>query len=154
MGTDDRFDPHLGLLETTDRLVEELTMHNLKARERLREGIAWLEARRDGADDAEHADIEILIAQCHDALKRMESLRGAYQDVRAINAAAHAEHVEWLEKRMLGGTESPQERRERAERLERLRVERQARMGELRRRAEEAGRPPQIEGEDGSRGAG
>lgn len=151
MGTDDRPDPHLGFLELTDQLVEDLVMHNLKARERLREGIAWLEARRADADDAENADIEILLAQCHDALKRMESLRGAYQDVRAINAAAHAEHLEWLDKRMLGGTESPEERIERARRLEALREERQARMGELRRRSEEAQRPPRAEGEDGVR---
>ncbi|RRR98564.1 hypothetical protein [Glycomyces terrestris] len=151
MGSDDRTDPHLGFLETSDRLVEELAMHNLKARDRLREGIAWLEARRVDADDAEHADIEILVAQCHDALKRLESLRGAYQDVRAINAAAHAEHLEWLDKRMLGGTETPEERSERHQRLERLREERQARMSELRRRSEEARRPPQTEGEDGAR---
>jgi hypothetical protein len=151
MGTDDRTDPHLSFLEMSDRLVEDLAVHNLKARERLREGIAWLEARRADADEVEHADIEILVAQCHDALKRMESLRGAYQDVRAINAAAHAEHLEWLDKRILGGTESPEERRERQQRLERLREERQARMGDLRRRAEEAQRPPQIDGEDGSR---
>ncbi|GAA1695567.1 hypothetical protein GCM10009830_49280 [Glycomyces endophyticus] len=151
MGTDDRTDPHLSFLEMSDRLVEELTMHNLRARDRVREGIAWLEARRADADEAEHGDIEILVAQCHDALKRMESLRGAYQDVRAINAAAHAEHLEWLDKRILGGTESPEERIERAQRLERLREERQARMGELRRRADEAQRPPQTDGEDGAR---
>lgn len=152
MGTDDRPDPHLSFLETSDRLVEELAMHNLKARERLREGIAWLEARRDGADETENADIEILLAQCHDALKRMESLRGAYQDVRAINAAAHAEHIEWLEKRMLRGTESPEERRARQVRLERLREERQARMGELQRRSREAQQqPPQAEDDEGAR---
>ncbi|MQM24165.1 hypothetical protein [Glycomyces albidus] len=151
MGTDDRTDPHLGFLEMSDRLMEDLAVHNLKARERLREGIAWLEARRADANEAEHADIEILVAQCHDALKRMEALRGAYQDVRAINAAAHAEHLEWLDKRILGGTESPGERAERQQRLERLREERQARMGELRRRAEDAQRPPQTDGEDGSR---
>ncbi|GAB4003590.1 hypothetical protein GCM10029992_45920 [Glycomyces albus] len=107
MGTDDRPDPHLNFLELTDQIVEELALHNLKAREKLREGIAWLEARRMDATSDENADIEILLAQCHDALKRMESLRDTYQDVRAINAASHAEHVEWLEKRMLGGTESP-----------------------------------------------
>lgn len=152
MGTDDRHDPHLSFLEMTDRLVEDLAMHNLKARERLREGIAWLEARRDGADETENADIEILLAQCHDALKRMESLRGTYQDVRAINAAAHAEHIEWLEKRMLGGTDSPEEKRARQVRLEKLRVERQARMDELQRRSRETRqRPPQTEGEDGPR---
>jgi hypothetical protein len=148
MGTDDRSDPHLNFLETTDRLVEDLAMHNLKAREKLREGIAWLEARRADADPAENADIEILLAQCHDALKRMESLRGTYQDVRAINAAAHAEHVEWLEKRMLGGTESPEELRERQLRLERLREERQARMGDLQRRSREARQPPAAEGDE------
>lgn len=148
MGSDDRSDPHLNFLETTDRLVEDLAMHNLKAREKLREGIAWLEARRGDADPAENADIEILLAQCHDALKRMESLRGTYQDVRAINAAAHAEHVEWLEKRMLGGTESPEELRERQRRLDRLRHERQARMGDLQRRSREA-RQPKAEGDEG-----
>lgn len=147
MGTDDRPDPHLGFLELTDQIVEELALHNLKARERLREGIAWLEARRSDADAGENADIEILLAQCHDALKRMESLRGAYQDVRAINAAAHAEHIEWLERRMLGGTESPAEVRDRARRLEALRVEREARLGELRRRSQE----PHVDGEDGAR---
>ena len=141
MGTDDRPDPHLSFLELTDQIVEDLAMHNLKAREKLREGIAWLEARREGANPAENADIEILLAQCHDALKRMESLRGTYQDVRAINAAAHAEHVEWLEKRMLGGTESPEEIRVRSKRLEALREERQARIGELQRRARESQRP-------------
>lgn len=148
MGTDDRPDPHLSFLELTDQIVEDLAMHNLKAREKLREGIAWLEARREGANPAENADIEILLAQCHDALKRMESLRGTYQDVRAINAAAHAEHVEWLEKRMLGGTESPEEIRVRSKRLEALREERQARIGELQRRARESQRPPaEDEGE-------
>lgn len=152
MGTDDRPDPHLNFLELTDQIVEDLAMHNLKAREKLREGIAWLEARREGANPAENADIEILLAQCHDALKRMESLRGTYQDVRAINAAAHAEHVEWLEKRMLGGTESPEERRSRSKRLEALRVERQARLGELHRRAREARhQPPPAEDEGGAR---
>ncbi|WP_030156262.1 hypothetical protein [Glycomyces sp. NRRL B-16210] len=145
MGTDDRPDPHLSFLELTDQIVEDLAMHNLKAREKLREGIAWLEARREGANPAENADIEILLAQCHDALKRMESLRGTYQDVRAINAAAHAEHVEWLEKRMLGGTESPEEIRVRSKRLEALREERQARIGELQRRARETQRPPTEE---------
>ena len=81
----------------------------------------------------------------------MESLRGTYQDVRAINAAAHAEHVEWLEKRMLGGTESPEELRARQQRLERLREERQARLGDLQRRAREAQQPPQPEGDEGAR---
>jgi len=152
MGTDDRPDPHLSFLELTDQIVEDLAMHNLKAREKLREGIAWLEARRDGANEAEIADIEILLAQCHDALKRMESLRGTYQDVRAINAASHAEHVEWLEKRVLGGTESPEEHRARQVRLERLREERQARMGELQERSREAQQPPpQAEGDEGPR---
>ena len=152
MGTDDRPDPHLSFLELTDQIVEDLAMHNLKAREKLREGIAWLEARREDANEAENADIEILLAQCHDALKRMESLRGTYQDVRAINAAAHAEHVEWLEKRMLGGTESPDELRARQRRLDRLREERQARLDELQRRARETQQqPPQTEGEDGAR---
>lgn len=152
MGTDDRPDPHLSFLELTDQIVEDLAMHNLKAREKLREGIAWLEARREDAGPAENADIEILLAQCHDALKRMESLRGTYQDVRAINAAAHAEHVEWLEKRMLGGTESPEERRERQGRLDRLRHERQARMDELQRRSRESQQqPPQAEGDEGAR---
>ncbi|MBO3732170.1 hypothetical protein [Glycomyces niveus] len=153
MGTDDRPDPHLSFLELTDSIVEDLAMHNLRAREKLREGIAWLEARRADADPAENADIEILLAQCHDALKRMESLRGAYQDVRAINAAAHAEHVEWIEKRMLGGTESPEERRERQRRLDRLREERQARLGDLQRRSRETQQqpPPQAEGDEGSR---
>ncbi|MEV3936266.1 hypothetical protein AB0K52_09850 [Glycomyces sp. NPDC049804] len=151
MGTDDRPDPHLSFLELTDSIVEDLAMHNLRAREKLREGIAWLEARRADADPAENADIEILLAQCHDALKRMESLRGAYQDVRAINAAAHAEHVEWIEKRMLGGTESPGERRERQRRLDRLREERQARLGDLQRRSRETQRqPPPAEGDEGS----
>jgi len=152
MGTDDRPDPHLAFLELTDQIVEDLAMHNLKAREKLREGIAWLEARRDGANEAENADIEILLAQCHDALKRMESLRGTYQDVRAINAAAHAEHIEWLEKRMLGGTESPEEHRARQARLERLREERQARMNELQERSRETRQqPPQAEGDEGAR---
>lgn len=141
MGTDDRPDPHLGFLEVTDQLIEELVMQNLKARERLREGIAWLEARRDDASADENADIEILLAQCHDALQRMESLRGAYQDVRAINAAAHAEHVEWLEKRMLGGTETPEERRERQKRLDRLSSERRERIDELRQHTRERRRP-------------
>ena len=137
MGTDDRPDPHLSFLELTDQIVEELALHNLKAREKLREGIAWLEARRIDATSDENVDIEILLAQCHDALGRMESLRGAYQDVRAINAAAHAEHVEWLEKRMLGGTESPEERRERQKRLERLSTERRDRLDQLRRHSRE-----------------
>ncbi|THV25913.1 hypothetical protein [Glycomyces paridis] len=148
MGTDDRPDPHLNFLELTDQIVEDLAMHNLKAREKLREGIAWLEARRADADPDENADIEILLAQCHDALKRMESLRGTYQDVRAINAAAHAEHVEWLEKRMLGGTESPEELRERRRRIDALGEERQARLGELQRRAREARQQPPVDGED------
>lgn len=134
MGIDDRPDPHLRFLELTDRIVEDLALHNLKAREKLREGIAWLEARRPDADAAEHADIELLLAQCHDALHRMEALRGTYQDVRAINAASHAEHVEWVERRMLGGTESPEAVRERRERLERLSAERRARIEELRER--------------------
>jgi hypothetical protein len=150
MGTDDRPDPHLAFLELTDQIVEDLAMHNLKAREKLREGIAWLEARRDGANEAENADIEILLAQCHDALKRMASLRGTYQDVRAINAAAHAEHVEWLEKRILGGTESPEELLARQHRLERLREERQARLEELQRRARESPLPP-AEGDESAR---
>ncbi|HEU5127935.1 MAG TPA: hypothetical protein VFU12_08100 [Glycomyces sp.] len=134
MGIDDRPDPHLRFLELTDRLVEDLVLHNLQAREKLREGIAWLEARRPDADAAERADIELLLAQCHDALRRMESLRGAYQDVRAINAASHAEHVAWVERRMLGGTESPEAVRERRERLERLSAERRARIEDLRER--------------------
>ena len=50
MGTDDRPDPHLSFLELTDQIVEDLAMHNLKAREKLREGIAWLEARREDAE--------------------------------------------------------------------------------------------------------
>ena len=131
----------------TDSLVEDLAMHNLKAREKLREGIAWLEARREDADPGENADIEILLAQCHDVLKRMESLRGTYQDVRAINAAAHAEHVEWLEKRMLGDGVA-QELRERQRRLERLREERQARLGDLQRRSRKA-QQPRTEGDEG-----
>src|SRR5690606_19949564 len=103
MGIDDRPDPHLRFLELTDRIVEDLALHNLKARERLREGIAWLEASRQDADAAENADIELLLAQCHEALHRMESLRGTYQDVRAINAASHAEHLEWRsEERRVG----------------------------------------------------
>ncbi|THV33522.1 hypothetical protein [Glycomyces buryatensis] len=137
MGTDDRPDPHLSFLELTDQIVEDLAMHNLKAREKLREGIAWLEARRADASTAENADIEILLAQCHDGLRRMESLRNTYQDVRAINAAAHAEHIEWLEKRMLGGTESPEELRARSRRLARLRTERQDRLNELREHSRE-----------------
>ena len=137
MGTDDRSDPHLDFLELTDRLVEDLALHNLKARERLREGIAWLEARRSDASASEHADIEIMVAQCLDALHRMEALRDTYQDVRAINAAAHAEHVEWLEKRMLGGTESPEELRERKRRLDRLSAERRERIDELRQHSRE-----------------
>jgi hypothetical protein len=139
MGTDDRSDPHLDFLETTDRIVEDLAMHNLRARERLRQGIAWLEARRMDAAAAppEHADIEILLAQCHDALHRMESLRDVYQDVRAINAAAHAEHIGWLEKRMPGAAESPEERRERRKRLDRLSAERRARIEELREHSRE-----------------
>lgn len=141
MGTDDRPDPHLNFLELTDQIVEELAVHNLKAREKLREGIAWLEARRMDATSDENADIEILLAQCHDALKRMESLRDTYQDVRAINAASHAEHVEWLEKRMLGGTESPEERRERQKRLDRLSTERRERLDELRQHTRERRRP-------------
>ncbi|GAB3232881.1 hypothetical protein GCM10027447_28950 [Glycomyces halotolerans] len=137
MGTDDRPDPHLNFLELTDQIVEDLAMHNLKAREKLREGIAWLEARRMDATTAENADIEILVAQCHDAIKRMESLRDTYQDVRAINAAAHAEHVEQLEKRMLGGTESPEEIRERQKRLDRLSAERRERLNDLREHTRE-----------------
>ncbi|MCH7230360.1 hypothetical protein L0U85_05740 [Glycomyces sp. L485] len=137
MGTDDRPDPHLNFLELTDQIVEDLALHNLKAREKLREGIAWLEARRLDATSAENADIEILLAQCHDALHRMESLRDTYQDVRAINAAAHAEHVEWLEKRMLGGTESPEELRARQQRLDRLRSERRDRLNDLREHSRE-----------------
>ena len=137
MGTDDRPDPHLNFLELTDQIVEDLALHNLQAREKLREGIAWLEARRMDATSAENADIEILLAQCHDALHRMESLRDTYQDVRAINAAAHAEHVEWLEKRMLGGTESPEELRARQQRLDVLRAERRDRLNELREHSKE-----------------
>ncbi|HLU29308.1 MAG TPA: hypothetical protein VKZ65_12770 [Glycomyces sp.] len=134
MGIDDRPDPHLRFLELTDRIVEDLALHNLKARERLREGIAWLEASRQDADAAENADIELLLAQCHEALHRMESLRGTYQDVRAINAASHAEHLEWVERRTLGGTESPEEARERRKRIERLSAERRARIEDLRDR--------------------
>ncbi len=139
MGIDDRHDPHLQFLELTDRLVEELALHNLQARERLREGIAWLEARRPDATSVEHADIEIMLAQCHDALRRMESLRETYQDVRAVNAASHAEHVAWLDKRMLGGTETPEEVRDRRERLDRLRAERRERLNELREHTREHG---------------
>ncbi|WP_100444459.1 hypothetical protein [Glycomyces xiaoerkulensis] len=137
MGTDDRPDPHLNFLELTDQIVEDLAMHNLRAREKLREGIAWLEARRTDATTSENADIEILLAQCHDALGRMESLRDTYQDVRAINAAAHAEHIERLEKRMLRGTESPQELRDRQHRLDRLSAERRERLNELREHTRE-----------------
>jgi site-specific recombinase len=137
MSRDDRLDPHLDFLELTDRMVEDLAFHNLKAREKLRGGIAWLEARRADATDAENADIEILLAQCHDAIKRMERLRDSYQDVRAVNAAAHAEHIAWLDKRTLSGTESPEERAERVQRLERLRADRRARMDELKRHEEE-----------------
>ncbi|GAB3651375.1 hypothetical protein [Glycomyces tarimensis] len=137
MGTEDRPDPHLNFLELTDQIVEELALHNLKAREKLREGIAWLEARRMNATTAENADIEMLLAQCHDALHRMESLRDTYQDVRAINAAAHAEHVESLEKQLLGGTESPEERRARQQRLDLLRTERRNRLDELREHSKE-----------------
>ncbi|WP_026923588.1 hypothetical protein [Glycomyces arizonensis] len=141
MGTDDRPDPHLNFLELTDQIVEDLALHNLQAREKLREGIAWLEARRMDATSAENADIELLLAQCHDALHRMESLRDTYQDVRAINAAAHAEHVALLEKRMLGGTESPEERRERQKRLDRLSTERRDRIDELRRHTQDRSEP-------------
>lgn len=148
MGTDDRPDPHLNFLELTDQIVEDLALHNLKAREKLREGIAWLEARRMDATSAENADIEILLAQCHDALRRMESLRDTYQDVRAINAAAHAEHVALLEKRMLGGTESPEERRERQKRLDRLSTERRDRIDELRQRTQEERSEPRPEADD------
>ncbi|WP_026931401.1 hypothetical protein [Glycomyces tenuis] len=152
MGTDDRSDPHLDFLELTDQIVEDLAMHNLKAREKLREGIAWLEARRIDADPAENADIEILLAQCHDALRRMESLRDTYQDVRAINAAAHAEHVGWLEKRMLGGTESPEELRERRKRLDQLSAERRARIEELREHSREhRERGPETGADDAER---
>lgn len=152
MGIDDRSDPHMDFLELTDHIVEDLAVHNLRAREKLREGIAWLEARRTDADPAENADIEILLAQCHDALHRMESLRDTYQDVRAINAAAHAEHVEWLEKRMLNGTESPQERRDRRRRLDRLSAERRARIDELREHTRDQGeRGPESGADDTER---